>query len=242
MNTHDPAVRPSLTAALAVRRIGTWSFTVPSAMLLLGAAFGAIPETVEIPLDAASWRILAYSNRPANELRFGDGMTINVSGSASPVVYALPSPLRVGTVHLRATIDGDVALDGRVQGGPGADDFLLRLGLVYEGEQRLGFVQRRLAAPWVRELHALAPPDTGISRVEFLNIHSDPRIAGLQRDHPLASILKERFILERPADGRIDVSFPVPTDARVLAVWLSADGDDTGSAFSVTLHRIAVSP
>jgi hypothetical protein len=103
-------------------------------------------------------------------------------------------------------------------------------------------VLRRLFAPeWVRRLHALAAPNQGISIVRFFNVGTDADQIGRQRVHPLSDLLEEEVVTVPRADGTFAFDVPLNPPAEVVAVWLSSDGDDTGSAFTVLVERITLS-
>ncbi|MBM3778937.1 MAG: hypothetical protein FJW23_12015 [Acidimicrobiia bacterium] len=186
------------------------------------------------------WEILSYTRIPPNEVRFGDdGLEIHVRRSASPVVYALPSPVVVTRVRASGRVNGTLALpDGATQGKSGADDYVLRVGLVESGDRRLGRLQRLGAAAWVKRLFSLAPPGEGISRVHFLNVAQHTSHIGAVRSHPLNDILFEHVVSAFGEDARFVVDHQLDRPTRVPAIWLSSDGDDTASTFSVTLERL----
>jgi hypothetical protein len=93
----------------------------------------------------------------------------------------------------------------------------------------------------VRRLFALAPPGEGVSRIRFFNVGVAASQLGWQREHPLSDLLTESVVAAPDANGHFE--FAVSVDgAPVLAVWLSADGDDTQSSFSVTINRLELHP
>jgi len=210
--------------------------------VLLGSSVATAQDAAVtvVPLaDAKAWQQLQYRNRPAHQLRFSAaGLRIGVDGSAMPLIYPLPAKLRVAGVRVKGRVDGTLAIPPGRQGEANFDDYVFRLGLVEPGERRLNFVQRQVAAEWVRRLYALAPEGTGISGIRFLNVGADPAQLGRERRHPLSDLITERVVaLPRP-DGRFDFTyrFDVPIDA--FAIWLSSDGDDTGARFGVDVESI----
>ena len=94
--------------------------------------------------------------------------------------------------------------------------------------------------PWLKTLFDLAPEGDGISEVRFFNLATEASHVGARRRHPLSDLLFEEVVTVPRADGTfaIDASFDSPQ--RTLALWLSADGDDTGSTFTVRVKRIAL--
>ena len=218
---------------------------LPFANLLCGIlALLSLPvHALQIPLEAGPWQILGYRGIPVNEVHFSeDGMEISVNGSAGAIVYPLKAADRFGSLQVDAVIRGRVDLGDRAQGGKGGDDFRLRVGLVYAGDKTLNFFQRTVAPKWIRTLYALAPKGSGISRVEFYNTWLDPALDGRERAHPTTDIWREHFVLEIDSAGRVNQTLAIPTDADIVAVWISSDGDDTGSSFSVRIHSLSLGP
>ena len=213
--------------------------------LVCGAwALVSLPvHALQIPLKADDWQILGYRGIPVNEVDFTtDGMEILVEGSAGAIVYPMQTPGKYNKLHVDAAIQGRISLDSNVQGGQGGDDFRLRVGLVYAGDKTLNLFQRTMAPKWLRTLYDLAPEGAGISRVEFYNTWQDPALEGLERLHPTTDIWREHFVLQTDAAGRVNQTLAVPNDAEVVAVWISTDGDDTGSSFRVRIRALVLDP
>ena len=189
------------------------------------------------------WQVLGYGRIPVNEVAYSDnGMDVTVDGSASAIVFPLDTIGRFKALQIDAAIDGMVDLGGKSQGAKGADDFRLRIGLVYAGDKTLNFLQRSIAPKWIKTLYALAPEGAGISRVEFYNTWQDAALEGLERPHPTTDIWREHFVLETDANGRIQQSVAIPVDADVVAIWISTDGDDTDSSFRVRINSLVLDP
>ncbi len=196
---------------------------------------------LDIPLESDQWKVLGYRNIPVNEVMSSKaGMEIRIDGSASAIVYPIPEPGRFTTLHVKATIDGQVNLGDLLQGSKEGDDFRLRVGLVYAGDKTLNFIQRSLAPQWIRTLYDLAPEGAGISRVEFYNTWQSPQLAGQKRPHPTTKLWRENFVLSTSPRGAVNQVLRIPTDSEVVAIWLSADGDNTGSSFRVILHSLSL--
>lgn len=194
-----------------------------------------------VPLSSpAGWEVLSFSRIPPNRATFErQGLRLDVDHSAGPVVYPLPQPTIVTRVRAAGRVSGRLSLDSSLQqGGPGADDYALRIGLVEAGTKRLGWFQRLTAAAWVKRLFALAPAEAGISRVLFLNVAEAPGHVGSARDHPQSDLFYEQVVASIDADGRFAIDHTLERATPVLALWLGSDGDDTSSTFSVTLERI----
>jgi hypothetical protein len=220
-------------------------FTNITTFILITLSACALQTAValEIPLEEDRWQVLEFRQIPAHGIAFDQGvMQIQVSGSAGVIMLPLERPGRFSRLHVKARIDGRVDLDGVPQGAEGGDDFRLRVGLVYAGEKTLNFIQRSIAPEWIRRLYALAPEGSGISRVEFFNTWQDPVLEGERREHPTSESWREHFVLPTSETGGIATGVEIPTDADIVAVWISTDGDDTGSSFRVSIERLALDP
>lgn len=192
-----------------------------------------------ILFNKESWELLTYSKIPANKVSFeSKKMIINVDSSASPIIYPLQNKGKYKQLSISAKIVGKLNLGNIEQGQKGADDFRLRVGLVYQGDQTLGFFKRQIAADWILKLYSLAPKNTGVSRIEFFNTYSHQQLMGKKRPHPLADVLKENFVLKVDESGWVKQNISIPDDENILAIWLSCDGDGTGSRFVVEINNL----
>ena len=128
-------------------------------------------------------------------MSFGNGrMSIQVNNSASPLIHSLATSLNANELEVHFTINGKVNLDEKKQGDKGADDFQLRIGLVFEGSKTLGFFQRQFSPDWVKQLFKLAPDGKGIDGIVFYNVYNDERLTGKRRTHPASDLLTEIFV------------------------------------------------
>ena len=61
-----------------------------------------------------------------------------------------------------------------------------------------------------------------------------------EREHPDGNGLYTELIIERVfADGDFNFNYVLPMPERVIALWISADGDDTGSKYALTVNSIS---
>lgn len=210
--------------------------------LALHAPAAAAQPALSLPLnDEAGWQVLRYSRLPPHRVRFSpQGLEIGVDGSAMPLIYPLSERVRVRAIRVRGKLEGALRVAPERQGEKGFDDFALRVGLVEPGERTLSFVQRLAAAAWVRKLFELAPKGSGISRIHFFNLGSAREQIGRQRQHPLSELIVETVVAVPGADGRFDFVHVLERPLEAIAVWLSSDGDDTGSQFIVRVEEIAL--
>jgi hypothetical protein len=198
------------------------------------------PRAVILPLDTETgWQVLKYSKLPPHRIGFSRaGLEMRVEASAMPLIYPLPERLRVSDIRVVGRVDGSLRLPPGRQGEEKFDDYAFRIGLVEPGERTLNFVQRQLAAPWVRKLFELAPRGSGISKIHFFNLGAEKAHIGRQRQHPLSDLLQETVVALPAPDGRFDFTHKLDRPLDAIAVWLSSDGDDSGSRFTVLIERI----
>jgi hypothetical protein len=222
----------------------THQFIAVAVLLVsIAAATPVQAEPLSVPLnDAPRWEALAFRKIPANEVTFdAKGMTLEINGSASPLVHALAAPTTVSRVRVRGSWNGALALpEDAVQGDKGFDDFVLKLGLVESGDQTLNWFQRKVAAPWIRSLFELAPKGSGVRRIHFLSTTMQDAQRGQSRVHPLSDLLYETRVTLLDAPGAFEMDVTLPEPVEVLALWISSDGDDTDSTFTLHLDEITL--
>lgn len=198
---------------------------------------------LEIPVDDLdAWTTLTFSKIPANEVSVDEGhLSIAVRQSASPLVFKLDEPTTVRRVNVRARWTGVINLpEGAVQGDKGVDDFVLKLGVVEAGERTLSWLQRRIAADWIKQLFRLAPAGTGVERINFLSTTQQAELVGSEREHPLSDLLYETRLTKLDGPGEFTLTHEFTEPVSVLGLWISADGDDTGSSFDLQIESITL--
>ena len=198
---------------------------------------------LDVPVaDLEAWKVLSFRNIAANTVTVNDGvMNIAVDKSASPLVYKLTAPLTVTAVTVDASWSGALRIpENTVQGEDGADDFILKLGIVEAGDRKLNWLQRRIAADWLQQLFKLAPPGTGVRRINFLSTTQQQALVGSTRVHPLNDLLYETRVTYLPSPGEFTMTYRLPEPVDVLGLWISADGDDTASSFDLQIRQITL--
>ncbi|MGB0452258.1 MAG: hypothetical protein ACPGJV_00985 [Bacteriovoracaceae bacterium] len=195
--------------------------------------------SLEVPLVENKWQILKYSKLPPNEIQFNNNqMHIGVDKSASPVIFPLDSKGQFKELQVEGKVQGKLNIKKTPQGSKGNDDFLFRIGLVYEGDQTLNFFQRIAAPSWVKTLFDLNKDGTGIDRIVFYNTYTDQSLKDKNREHPASDLIKENFKIALKEDGTFQFQTKIDSSKNVLAIWISSDGDDTDSKFKVSLEKI----
>jgi hypothetical protein len=194
-------------------------------------------EEISIPFEKQKWFDLSYSSIPKNETTFEkDHLSIRVNKSAGPLVFSLDQPVMINQIELELELEGDILLHGSKQGSKGFDDFHFRIGMVLEGDKKLGFFQAAVAPKWIKTLYSLAGKDQGIDRIHFYNVYVDESLKDKKREHPLSDLLVEEFAI--PYEKSINYKSKLDLKKKVLALWISSDGDDTKSSYLVKIKKI----
>ncbi|MEE9448036.1 MAG: hypothetical protein V3V09_08755 [Arenicellales bacterium] len=199
---------------------------------------------LDIPLQLDQWQTLTYKSIPPNTTtQLEDSLVIDVSASASPLIYVLDSTQTIKYITVTGNAKGLPAIpNGLKQGDKGADDFPFRIGLVLAGDQTLGFAQKLIAADWIKTLFKLAPKGSGIDHVKFLNLkNSDASTSWQSRSHPSSKGLFQETIVGSIEDKQtFNLNHQLDEAAEVIALWISIDGDDTNSTYQLILNSISL--
>jgi len=209
----------------------------------IAALFVLAVSTMSVPVDSMQgWSEMEYRRIPQNEVSASDdGLHIRVQDSASPLVYRFDEPVAIRSITVTARWSGELALpDEAVQGSEDADDFVLKVGLVEEGDETLNWFQRRVAADWIIRLHDLAPDGTGIAGINFYSTTQQRELVGTSRIHPLSDLMKEERVTWVDGAGSFRITRDFAAPMRTLGLWLSADGDNTGSSFDLHIDSIEI--
>ncbi|HZI32772.1 MAG TPA: hypothetical protein VFF11_10555, partial [Candidatus Binatia bacterium] len=195
--------------------------------------------TFVLPLAQTNgWQFLKYRKIPSNTFHCTPtGLVIGVTNSAAPAVFPLTNELSVVKIRVRGTISGSLKVPPGKQGQKGFDDFVLRVGLVEPGTHTLSWWQKRVAADWVKKLFSLTPSGKGISKIHFFNVGTDAAQIGRNWTYNSGVPMEQTVVAVPDAGGFFTFtnSFAKPLD--VIAIWISSDGDDTHSSFSITLSQ-----
>ena len=212
------------------------------ALLLIAAcpySYGQA-QTVFPLQNIQRWQQLSYDNIPANQISFSDNaLTIQVTSSASPLIYPFSQPLNIQSLSMRLSINGYINLSEQQQGEANSDDFIFRMGVVYEGDKKLNALQKAFAPDWVQTLFQLAPENTGVDHINFFTVYSDDRLSLSQRTHPASELIIEHFDVKR-SGNLMELEFHPEANQNIVALWISSDGDDTDSNYQITLSNLSV--
>ena len=199
---------------------------------------GAIALPVQ---QTDNWQLLEYSRLDANQVTFTrDGMEVMVDQSASPIIYPLVDPKIVTRVSVTGNLSNLLDLPPDTQGQKGNDDFSLKIGLVVAGDKTLNPVQKLFSAKWIKTLFDLAPEGTGVDRIYFLNAVQHKNLLGQQRQHPLSELIYENNVWLLDKSGDFSLDYQLESPQKVIAIWLSIDGDDTQSRYTTTIKSLVL--
>lgn len=213
----------------------TATLTICSALISLQM------QGLSIPVDSLKkWDELAFGQIPQNAASIkNEAMHIQVDRSSSPLIYRLDVPFKVKGFRIKASWNGRLNIPGSlIQGDDGADDFVLKFGLVEAGETKLSWLQRRIAPKWVLRLHELASGAGGVKRVNFYSTTLQRNQLGKQRQHPLNEMLHEERIQYLSMPGPFELAKTFENPIETLGLWIASDGDNTGSEFELIIHSI----
>ena len=195
-----------------------------------------------LPLQQAEdWQLLEYNRLKANQVIFTrEGMMVTVDRSASPIIYPLDSAKTVTGVAVTGNLSNLLNVAADTQGEPVSDDFSLKVGLVIAGDKTLNPLQRMFSAKWIKTLFDLAPEGAGVDKIYFLNAVQHSNLLGQQRQHPLSELIHENnvWLLDKP--GTFSLNYQLENPQRVIAIWLSIDGDDTRSRYMTTINSLVL--
>jgi hypothetical protein len=195
-----------------------------------------------IPLSTSlNWEVLSYRSIPANQIEFTKpGLQINVDKSASPLIYKFSQTEPIFQIEVEGRVSSGTLnlIDPKQQGLKKNDDFVLRLGLVTEGSKKLNWAQKLAAPAWIKRLHDVAPKGKGIHSIHFLEVSQTAELVGTKRTHYLSDLMTEEIVTSLNSDGSFRFTKTMSSPLPVLGLWLSTDGDDSGSKFQVVISRI----
>ncbi|HMR25207.1 MAG TPA: hypothetical protein PKC21_07630 [Oligoflexia bacterium] len=203
-------------------------------MLVLG---GMVRSAVAIDLDVQQWELINYRKIKANTVtNVNDHMLINVDQSSSALVYPFATAKTVKGIKIRAQMQGDLNYQDMVPGSMGADDFPLRIGLIEQGSKKLNFLQKAMAPQWLKTLNAFSANYGGLNQVYSLLFYTQsPDFE--KREHPLAKYFFE-VALAQFKNGKLEYSHQFEQPTQNIGLWISSDGDDTLSSYSIRIHAL----
>ena len=194
---------------------------------------------VQIPTgDLKNWIALEYKKIPGNKVSVtGNGLNITVQKSASPLIFKIEQPVLVTGFSAKVIVHGNLE--------PSKTDFpedsVFRLGLVLSGTKTLNGMQKLFAADWIKKLFSLAPPGQGIDHIDFYMLGRPQDSVGSSRVHPKSDLLTEKIIdITDSKKSEYIFSQNFAKSLKVVALWISSDGDETKSSYALTLKDFSL--
>ena len=80
----------------------------------------------------------------------------------------------------------------------------------------------------------------GVDRIQFFNVTEQAQHLNYKREHPLSDLIREDYRWHLGGKPDFDLAADFDSPLEVLALWLSSDGDDTKSKFSVDLNHLTL--
>lgn len=166
-------------------------------------------------------------------------LVVTVKKSASPLFFKMSETKKIKGFKITGEFRGLPKFnDITLQGKKGSDDYPLRIGFVIPGKKTLSGLYKLVAAQWVKRIYGLLPQGAGLDHVEFFNVSQNAAELGIKRTHYSSDLLKENIIAIQKAPGTFSVEHSLKEPIDALAIWISIDGDDTLSDYSVVLSTI----
>lgn len=195
-----------------------------------------------IPLNEPSgWTPFKFMNAQPNQVTFDKtGMNIKVNNSASPILYPFKEAHLIKKIELKAKFIGSLPkMNDKVRQGNGNyDDFILRFGLIYQGNDRLNWIQRQLAPTWLVDMEKLLPKAMGIKEVHFYTTCLQEKLLNKTRRHMLHDKFVEECILHLKEPGDFQIIKEITSPKAVIGLWVASDADEMGNQFTLQIQEI----
>lgn len=195
---------------------------------------------VEIPLTSPDgWSQMAFRDIRPNETRFTDnGLVIEVKGSSSPLIYKLPPGSAVTIVEWAGSVSSLPKPASTAEEEYERDDYPLRVGLIVEGDDGPGWLERVFAPRWL--LDAVKQlGDRPFSRVEFLTLAQRIPV-GERRQNPATKYVSQEVVGQLAVAGGFQIRHDMRSTLPVAGLWVHADGDASDARFVVTLKSLRI--
>ncbi len=202
--------------------------------VLLFAIFAIPTKTL------TGWQIEKFTHIKPNSVSASqNGLTVEVNSSASPLIYKLATPLLISGFQISGEFKGlphfsDVSKQGR----KGFDDYALRVGFIVPGSKRLSGIKKFFAAAWVKHLYSELPAGAGLDHIQFFDVTQNLEQLGQEHTSPSSNLIHENVFADVTAPGPFFYKYKLSAPLKSAAVWISIDGDDTKSKYTVVINQI----
>jgi len=193
----------------------------------------------DIDLNLNKWHTVKYSKIKPNVIKqIKKSIEISVNNSSSALVFKFDQIKVIRRVKIKAKLKGLINYHGSPPGSEDADDFPLRVGFILKGNKKLNFFQKRIAPDWLVQLDKISSTNGGLDKVHSLIFYTEnPKFK--KREHPLSSYFFEEAATQF-IDFKLDTTHSFLKELEIIGIWLSSDGDDTKSSFSVIIESIVL--
>ncbi len=189
---------------------------------------------------AADWHALQFRRIPPIQHHVkNDQITLEVKTSAGGLVRRLPRGTRVKSLVVTGSVRGELEVDENRLWERGHEDAYLRVGLIVQGGRSLSTLERLMAPAWICTMDDVLCAD-GSAPSAIRNHLLVPHASwiGKQRPNPNMKQLMDHIVATPGADGRFKMRVDLPEALDLVGLWLMADGDDSGSSFTVLVDSL----
>ena len=147
----------------------------------------------------------------------------------------------VRSVSARGRIEGTLLVNPEATWESAPDDALLRIGIIETGDRRLNPLQKLAAPRWIKELETLVgSSDSGVGSIHCFHLLPRKDWLGKKRTNPHVSLFEEEIVATPNEDGSFLLLGELDAPVEAHGIWILADGDDTGSEFTILIEKIEV--
>ncbi len=205
------------------------------AVLLLGSVLPLRAERIDLAVSAFK-HITFKGIRPTRYVNRDGALVAEVDKSASALLYAFKRVHKIKRIRFRWKRHGNLQVRSkRHEQSKAGDDTYFRIGLLLHGRApSVPF----FAPAWIKatRAHMLLPA----SRIIYLVVSSRHRKGESWRSPYDRSI--RMVAINRDAGGvrYTPLVYEFEQALPVVGLWLMADGDDTGSRFTVSIEKLII--
>ena len=211
-------------------RLNVLGLAAAAAALAPAGSAGA----ASLPLTLSAWHHITFDGIPPTGYRQdGAGLRMEVARSASFLLQAFPAARPVRHVSFDWRSEGELKIaDAATEQTKAGDDAHLKVALLLAGDAPL---VPFFAPAWIKAVRDDLKQPTD-HMVELVAGAKAP--GGAKWPSPYSSSITMLAVASTPSGGwqHADVTFPQGLE--VVAVWLMADGDNSGSTFTTWVKAL----
>lgn len=203
-------------------------------------SFFALASAISVLGMPADWHPLQFRRiEPIHSSVQSEKITLEVKSSAGGLVRSLPKETRVKSLVVTGSVKGELKVDADHLWEKGQDDAFLRVGLIVAGGRSMTTLERLMAPAWICTMDDVLCADgraPSAIRSQLLVPHA--AWIGKQRPNPHMKQLVDHIVATPGADGSFTMRVDLPETLELVGLWLMADGDDSGSTFTVVVDSL----